>query len=329
MVPAAFVFLDALPLTSNGKVDRRALPAPTYLRPELEQGFVAARNEVEEQLTGIWAEVLGLESVGIHDDFFELGGHSLLATQVISRVRETFDLEVPLSALFEGPTVAQLAEHVQILQQGQQRDKRPELLPVPHDQDIPLSFAQQRLWIIDRLGGAGGSAYNMVAAVRLDGDLHIASFEASLERIIQRHEIMRTRFVTRQEKVIQVVQEKVVLPLVLRDLSHLSEREQEQEIRGLAEREVQRPFDLSNDVLLRLFLLRCSAQQHVLVLTTHHIVVDGWSVGIFLRELMELYGALIHNREPQLPELVIRYRDYSVWQRAYLQEEQIEQHLHY
>ena len=204
MVPAAFVALEALPLTANGKVDRRALPASNRTRPELEKGFVAPRTPEEELVAEIWAQVLGLERVGIYDNFFELGGHSLLATQAVSRIREAFAVEIPLRRLFEVPTVAGLAESIDAARRAGQSLQAPPILPVPRDGDLPLSFAQQRLWFIDQLE-PGNSAYNFPAAVRLKGPLNLVALEQSVNEIIKRHEALRTNFTTVDGRPAQVI----------------------------------------------------------------------------------------------------------------------------
>ena len=193
MVPAVFVLLDALPLMPNGKIDRRALPAPDRTRPELDKAFVAPRTPTEELLAEIWAQLLDIERVGIHDNFFDLGGHSLLATQVVSRVREAFQVEIPLRRLFEVPTVAGLAESIEAARQAGQNLSAPPILPVPRNGDLALSFAQQRLWFFDQLE-PGLSAYNIPAAVRLKGPLNLAALEQSLNEIVKRHESLRTTF---------------------------------------------------------------------------------------------------------------------------------------
>ena len=193
MVPAGFVLLDSFPLTSNGKVDRRALPSPGETRPELDKAFVASRTPTEELLADIWSQVLNVERVGIYDDFFDLGGHSLLATQVVSRIRETFQVEMPLRCLFETPTVAGLAESLALSRRDGQSLELSSIQPVPRDGDLPLSFAQQRLWFIDQLD-PGNSVYNFPVAVRLKGSLNLAALEQSLNEIVRRHEALRTTF---------------------------------------------------------------------------------------------------------------------------------------
>ncbi|HVS00913.1 MAG TPA: amino acid adenylation domain-containing protein, partial [Thermoanaerobaculia bacterium] len=307
MVPSAFVFLEAFPLTPSGKVDRKALPAPEISRGS-DGEYAAPSNPTEELLAGIWAEVLGLDRVGVRDSFFSLGGHSLLATRVVSRIRETFGVEVPLRRLFEAPTVAGLARVVR--QEG--ATQAPPILRVPRDtpeDGLPLSFAQQRLWVIDQLE-PGNPAYNLPYAVRLAGEVDPGLLERTFAAVVRRHEVLRTTFASREGLPAQVVGDRrPELPIV--DLSHLPDRE-ERALR-LAREEALRPFDLQRGPLLRLTLVRLSGQDHLLLVTMHHIVSDGWSIGVLLREV-----AAFHEGAPR-PELPVQYADFAVWQRSWLQ----------
>ncbi|HVR96499.1 MAG TPA: amino acid adenylation domain-containing protein, partial [Thermoanaerobaculia bacterium] len=312
MVPSFFVALPAFPLTPSGKLDRRALPEPERSRaPESEE---APLDLVEELLAGIWAEVLGLDRVGIDEDFFALGGHSLLATQVVSRVRTALGAELPLRQLFESPTVAGLALAVRESQGGTQA---PPIVPVSRDGDLPLSFAQQRLWFLDQLE-PGSAAYNIPLAVRLSGELSAGALAEVFAGIVRRHEALRTTFTAREGRPVQVIgPPRVELPVV--DLSHVSE----QEALRLAREEARRPFDLQRGPLLRLALLRLGDREHVLLLTLHHIVSDGWSMGVLLREIAALYAGAV------LPELPVQYADFAVWQRRWLEGEVLEAQLAY
>ncbi|HVR98785.1 MAG TPA: amino acid adenylation domain-containing protein, partial [Thermoanaerobaculia bacterium] len=313
MVPSAFVALEALPLTPNGKVDRKALPAPDAVN-------VSAGSEpldlVEELLAGIWAEVLGLGRVGVHDDFFALGGHSLLATQVVSRVRAVLGVELPLRALFESPTVAGLGQSLRTVRESGE-GQAPPIAPVPRDGDLPLSFAQQRLWFLDQLE-PGSAAYNMPLAVRLTGEVDPARLAGIFGEIARRHEALRTTFTSRAGTPVQVIAlPSVELPVV--DLSQVPESE----ALRLAREEALRPFNLERGPLLRLTLLRLDLRDHLLFLTLHHIVSDGWSMGVLLREIAALYAG------SPLPELPLQYADYAAWQRSWLQGEVLESHLAY
>ena len=326
MVPALFVALDKLPLTANGKVDRLALRIPDGLHAELEETFVAGRTPNEELLAEIWGAVLGVERVGIHDNFFQLGGHSLLATQVVSRIRDAFKVEMPLRRLFESPTVAGLAESIE--QSRGMGLQAPPMVPVARGGELPLSFAQQRLWFIDRLE-PGSSVYNFPAAVRLTGPLNVAALEQSLDEIVRRHEALRTTFAIVDGRPVQVIAPLLRLTLPVVDLQMLPERDRELEVKRLAIEEAQRPFDLAEGPLLRATVLRLGEHEHVGLLTMHHIVADGWSTGILIRELAILYESYCSARPSPLPELTIQYADFAHWQREWLTGEILESQLIY
>ena len=326
MVPAVFVLLDAFPLTANGKMDRRALPTPDGRRPELDEAFVACRTPTEERLAEIWSHVLGVERVGIYDNFFQLGGHSLLATQVVSRIREAFQVEIPLRRLFEAPTVAGLAESIDA---GRGAGlQAPPIVPVPRDGELPLSFAQQRLWFIDQLE-PGCSVYNFPAAVRLKGPLNVVALKQSLNEIVRRHEALRTTFAIVEGRPVQVIAPLLTLPLPIVDLRGLPETERETEVRRLVTNEAQRPFDLAKGPLVRATVLGLGQNEHVGLLTMHHIVSDGWSTGILIREMAVLYEAFSSGTPASLPELPIQYADFAHWQRQWLAGEVLETQLTY
>ena len=324
MVPAAFVALDALPLNANGKVDRRALPAPDFSAAD---AFVAPRTPVEEVLAGIWAQVLGRDRVGAADNFFAIGGHSLLATRVVSRVREVFGVEVPLRAVFECPTVARLAERVEALRRAG-IPPLPPVVPVRRTDAPPLSFAQERLWFLDRLQ-PGSASYNVPAALRLRGALDVRALERSLSAIVQRHETLRTVFAQGPAGPVQVIDRFGVFALPLSDLSALEDAEREAEVRRRAAADAARPFDLSAGPLIRASLLRLANDDHVLLLCLHHVVSDGWSLGVLFRELSILYETHREGRESPLPGLPVQYADYAVWQREQLQGEVLDRQLAY
>ncbi|NOT58294.1 MAG: amino acid adenylation domain-containing protein, partial [Deltaproteobacteria bacterium] len=328
MTPAAFVLLAAWPLLSNGKIDRRALPVPDRTRPEGEETFVAPRTPTEEMLVGIWAQVLGVERIGVHDNFFSLGGHSLLATQVVSRMRSAFQVEIPLRRLFELPTVAGQAGSIELARQAGQNLQAPPILPVPRDGDLPLSFAQQRLWFFDQLE-PGSPAYNMPAAVRLRGPLNVATLEQSLNEVVGRHEALRTTFAMVDGQPVQLIVPIPLLTLPVIDLRALPETERETEVQRLVTAEAQRPFDLAHGSLVRVTLLRLDAEEYVGLLTMHHIVSDGWSTGILIREMAVLYHAFSSGGSSPLPALPIQYADFAHWQRQWLQGEVLETQLAY
>ena len=328
MVPAGFVLLDSFPLTSNGKVDRRALPSPGETRPELDKAFVASRTPTEELLADIWSQVLNVERVGIYDDFFDLGGHSLLATQVVSRIRETFQVEMPLRCLFETPTVAGLAESLALSRRDGQSLELSSIQPVPRDGDLPLSFAQQRLWFIDQLD-PGNSVYNFPVAVRLKGSLNLAALEQSLNEIVRRHEALRTTFSMVDGQPAQVIASTLTITLPVMDLRELPEVQREAGVQRLVVEEARRPFDLARGPLLRARVLQLTDDEQVGLLTMHHIVSDGWSAGILVREMAALYQAYCTESPSPLPELPIQYADFAHWQREWLQGAVLQRQLDY
>nr|AXN93627.1 PuwA [Symplocastrum muelleri NIVA-CYA 644] len=328
MVPNGFMVLDALPLTPNGKVDRHALPAPDV---ELSRSvsFVPPRTAKEEAIADIFAEVLGLELVGIYDNFFELGGHSLLATQVISRLREACKIELPLRCLFETPTVAELSESIANYHQTQTKAIAPSIQPVSRDNlDVPLSYAQTRLWFLSQLEGASAT-YNMPVAVQMTGNLKVDALEQSLAEIMRRHEVLRTSFRLINNAPMQVIEPNVRVSLPVVNLQELGEESQSTEVQQLLDLEAKQPFDLNIAPLIRVKLLRLGQESHVLLLNTHHIVSDGWSTGIFIQELSALYQAFASGKPSELPELSIQYADFTIWQRQWLSGEVLEAQLNY
>jgi acyl carrier protein len=324
MVPSWLVVLPRLPLTANGKVDRGGLPSPESVVREV----VAPRNSVERVLVEMWGELLGRRELSVLDNFFELGGHSLLATQVISRVRETFAVEVPLRALFDAPTIAGLAEHVEQSRREGLGLLLPPLLPVSRDAPLPLSFSQQRLWFIDQLE-PGSYLYNVPRALRLRGRLNATALRRALDEIVRRHEVLRTNFVTRGDGAVQLICKDTSFPLAEVDLMALPQEQREQEALRLCRQEAMRPFDLSRDRLMRGSLLRLSDDEQILLLTLHHIASDGWSNGVLMRELTCLYNAFQNDHPSPLPELKIQYADYAAWQRAWLQGDALERQITY
>ncbi|HEX6864791.1 MAG TPA: condensation domain-containing protein, partial [Thermoanaerobaculia bacterium] len=294
MVPSVFVRMEALPLSPNGKVDRKALPDPEPVQTSPE----APRTPLQELLAGVLAGVLGLERVGPHDDFFDLGGHSLLATRVASRVSRLLGVDLPVSALFQEPTVARLAERI-----SGTAPAAPPFRRVARDGLLPLSFAQRRLWFLDRLE-PGSAAYNLPGAVRLAGPLDVPALAAAFAGVIRRHEALRTVFPVVDGEPVQLVgPAEVELPLV--DL-----RGRFDEAERLAQEEARTPFDLARGPVCRAKLLRLDDEEHLLLVTLHHIAADGWSLGIFLRELAALYQG------EALPDLPVQYADYAAWQRG-------------
>jgi amino acid adenylation domain-containing protein len=328
MVPSIFVMLEVLPLTPNGKVNRQALPAPDRARSNVEGTFVVPRTPVEEVIAGIWAETLGIERVGIHDNFFELGGHSLLATQVVSQVREAFQVEMPLRSLFETPTVAGLSDHIEAAMRTGQKQDVLAIAPFSRDAALPLSFAQQRLWFLDQLE-PGNPFYNISRVVHLKGVLDVAALEQSFNELVRRHEALRTSFPIANEQAVQVIAPVLNLTLPIVDLSELPDAERDAEILQLARLEARYSFDLTQCPLLRVTLLRLKEEEHVLLFTIHHIISDGWSAGVLVREIATLYESFSAGKPSPLPELPIQYADYAVWQRQWLQGEVLESQMSY
>ncbi|MBN3960151.1 non-ribosomal peptide synthetase [Nostoc sp. NMS8] len=335
MVPSAIAILEALPLTPNGKLDRRALPIPD-LHSQLSDKYAAPRSPIEEILSIIWAQVLKVKQVGIHDNFFELGGHSLLATQLISRVRTSLKVELPLRSLFAAPTVAQLSQKVQQLQQQDLEITASAILPRARDTELPLSFAQTRLWFLDKLN-PNSAFYNIPLALRLVGNLEVAALQQSLQEIIHRHEALRTNFITVDGQPSQIIQIQPDSTVSVVDLQHLSTlvlseaevTEQEIALQQLAQQQAQRPFDLETEALIRATLVVLSETEHGLLVCIHHIVFDGWSMGVFVQELAALYNAYSQGQPPSLMPLPIQYADFALWQRQWLQGDVLQSQLNY
>ncbi|HEY4423383.1 MAG TPA: amino acid adenylation domain-containing protein [Pyrinomonadaceae bacterium] len=315
MIPAAFVFLDAFPLTASGKINRLALPRPG---PVARKEFVAPRTAVEQILAGIWSDVLNVAEIGVNDDFFGLGGHSLLLARIASRIRESFNVDLSLRVLFEASTVAELAKRVEAATQIVSED-----VPLVHTERAPtLSFAQERLWFFDQLE-PNSAAYNIPRMLRLRGSLDVAALQRSVNEIVLRHEVLRTSFISDNGKPALSIAENAAVEIQLIDLSS-DERMQE-----LASEEAQRPFNLSRGPLLRMTLLQLGPDEHVLLLTTHHIISDAWSVGIFMRELVACYNAFSSGDTPALLPLTLQYSDFASWQREWLSGARLQNQLDY
>ncbi|HEY7769508.1 amino acid adenylation domain-containing protein, partial [Longimicrobium sp.] len=323
MVPAAFVRLEAFPVTAGNKVDRRALPAPEG-DALAARGFEAPATQTEQALADIWAEVLRVERVGRQDSFFDLGGHSLLAVQVISRVRQRLAVQVALRDLFARPVLADFARELETAL----RAELPPIEPVERGGDLPLSFAQQRLWFVERLASAG-AAFHIPVRQRLQGEVDRAALRRALDRILARHEALRTVFAEVDGAPVQriVPAEACPFPLVEHDLRGRAEGPAE--LRRLMEEEEDAPFDLERGPLIRGRLVQIGDDDHVLLITMHHIASDGWSVGVFNRELRGLYGAFRTGRPDPLPPLAVQYADYAVWQRRWVEGEVLREQAEY
>ncbi|MBA3530781.1 MAG: amino acid adenylation domain-containing protein, partial [Ardenticatenales bacterium] len=325
MIPAHIVLLENLPLTATGKLDRKALPVLTW-QPTAGR-FTAPRTPTEESLAEIWAEVLALERVGVEESFFALGGHSLLATRCMSRIRQRFEMDLPLRILFEYPTIAALGPEIDRLRQAAQGLAAPPMIPIERGADLPLSFAQQRLWFLEQL--EQGSVYHVPMLFRLNGHLDRRLLGRSFNEIIRRHEVLRSSLVTRQGQPVQRIEPALTLPLPLLDLRALPASEREAYARAHATEEINRPFDLARPPLLRALLIQFGDEEHLVVLTMHHIVSDAWSTEILLREVALLYEAYRAGQPSPLPELPIQYADFAAWQQQWLQGETLEAQLAY
>jgi amino acid adenylation domain-containing protein/FkbM family methyltransferase len=328
MVPAAIVPLDRLPLTANGKLDRRALPVPELVHAVDDDAFGRRLTPIEEMVAGIWSDVLHVTEVRAGDSFFELGGHSLLATQLISRIRETFNLDLPLRTLFELPVLSAFGARIEEALRLEADVQTPPLVRVERGSEAAVSFAQQRLWFIDQLE-PNSALYNSPIAVRLTGALKKEALRQTLSEILRRHEVLRTTFRTVAGEPVQVIGAPAPVRLPEIDLSSLVGPQLEVEVRRLAREEAERPYDLSRGPLLRLMLVKEADDVHVVLLTMHHIISDGWSMGVFIREVAALYRAYYEERESPLPELPVQYADFAIWQRGWLQGEALERQLHY
>ncbi len=326
MVPTAFVAMRQLPLTPNGKLDIRALPPPW--QAQLVNPDEEPQSPIEEIVANIWGEVLQLKQVGVNQNFFELGGHSLLATQVISRIREVMKVEVSLKVLFDRPTVARFAEVMSLDHENRKRIDAPPVRKVSRDQKLPLSFSQQRLWFIDQLE-PDSLTYNVARAVRLTGLLNIVVLRQSLEEISRRHEALRTRFEIADGFPVQVIDEPREIELDFWDLTNLPEAQRERQAREIAAREAVQRFDLERGPIWRAGIVRLRADDHVLLLNIHHVLSDGWSMGILARELTALYEAYAEGRRAALAELPVQYADFAFWQREWLQGEVLDEQLGY
>jgi aryl carrier-like protein len=347
MVPSAIVLLAEMPLTPNGKIDRKALPAPEGLRPELTEDLVAPRTPLERVLANIWQDVLGLKVVGVHDNFFELGGHSLLAMQVLSRLRRVLHIELPLRHFMSSATIAEMAQLLiareaapgeaerlaylaASLDEAATGQLRARVIPPRQtDEELPLSFAQQRIWFLSQLEPEV-SLYNCPAAVGLKGRLNREALVRALSEIVRRHEILRTNFPMTESghPVQRILQARPLIPQAV-DLSRLPASEREGEARRLLVAEARKPFDLTQDQLLRVTLLNLDHEDSVLMLTAHHINVDAWSMGVLVGELATLYEAFATNSPSPLPELPIQYADFALWQRQWLQGEVLAEQSRY
>ncbi|HNJ42423.1 MAG TPA: condensation domain-containing protein, partial [Acidobacteriota bacterium] len=317
MLPSAVVVLPELPRLPNGKTDRRALPAPDQSLFGTNRSVDLPRTPLEEMLIELWKQVLKVEAIGIHDNFFALGGHSLLATQLITRLRKTFEIELPLKRIFEAQTVAQLAA---IITQAQAQSvqlatgqPRPQLVAVSRNRPLPLSFAQERLWFLDQLK-PDSPLYNIPLVFALPETVHLSELEQAFTEMIRRHEILRTTFPSFEGEPVQVIGSPVDFHFEEHFIPD-SETADERQITAF----LRQPFNLERGPLLRGAIFRSATQKTIVAVSVHHIVFDGWSSGVLFRELAQIYRALHQPQSPGLPELPIQYADYAVWQRNWFQ----------
>jgi leucyl/phenylalanyl-tRNA--protein transferase len=322
MVPTAWVMLDRLPLNPNGKLDRKALPAPQRGRDHLGTQYVAPRNTTEQTVADIWRDVLNVTQVGIHDNFFMLGGHSLLATQALGRIREALKVELSLQQFFAAQSLQQLAEQANVAQTVEELS----IPRRPRSGAIPASFAQQRLWFVDQyLPGTG--VYNIPEAWRFLGPLNLEAMSFSLNEVLRRHDVLRTSFAVEDGVVVQRIAEHQDVLLSCVDLSAAEDRDAR--LLALMQREAALPFDLANGPIIRFAMAKLSDREHVLLLTIHHIASDGWSSSVLLRELWASYRSFANGLPSELPALPIQYSDYAWWQRDWLQGERLQRQLSY
>ncbi|AOM39415.1 non-ribosomal peptide synthetase [Xenorhabdus hominickii] len=325
MLPSAFVMLDAFPLTASGKLDRKALPAPDRAAIASRE-YAAPQGEIEQKLAAVWQSLLGLEQIGRHDNFFELGGHSLLTVQMASRLRHALNIKVDLQDLFTHPILADLAQSLSTANQSTQ----PTILPASRQQALPLSWAQQRLWFLAQLDPAAQTAYNISGGLRLKGQLNQNALQATLDRIVARHEILRTTIKIVEGQAQQVIADTDRgLTLTIKDLRQLTEAEKQTAFDEATQFETDHPFDFALEPLIRAQLLRFADDEHVLLLTQHHMISDGWSLNVLIYELSTLYRAFNQNLDDPLPPLTLQYADYALWQRQWLQGEVLEKQVNF
>ncbi|MEM9482204.1 MAG: amino acid adenylation domain-containing protein [Cyanobacteria bacterium P01_F01_bin.116] len=317
MMPAAIVVVDDFPVTANGKVDKSALPQPDF---STQHRYQAPKTEEERLLSSIWSDLLGGHEIGIQSSFFEVGGHSLLAIQLAAEIRKHCDVDIPLKTLFEHDTIAAQASLLERTAKNLQSD----IVPAEPGIDMPLSFAQQRLWLENQTG-VDLQRYNMVAAFKLTGLVNSKALNQALTRIINRHQILRTIYLTdEQGESLQRVQPEQIFELQQADLSVLDERQAIAKQQQLCRDMLQYPFDLQNDLMLKAILIKRSQKHYTLLVNMHHIASDGWSVDILIHELSCLYNAATRDREAELPPLSLQYADFAHWQRQQLSGDKFE-----
>ncbi|KAK9670738.1 hypothetical protein K7432_017543 [Basidiobolus ranarum] len=328
MIPSAIIILESLPLMQNGKINRGALPAPTSLHTGVTVDYVEPRNILEETLGGIFAEVLGFKRVGIHDNFFDMGGHSLSATRVMSRIRVVLGQEVPLKMLFEAPSIASLSERLEstINKINVADNTIPVLNKLANRNHLPLSFAQERLWFMNELL-PNSSIYNIPFALTLLGELNVDALKKSILDIIVRHEALRTTFVMLNNEPVQTFRAASSFSTSL--IQDVDGADDPELVKAIFAEESRKPFDLAIGPLIRVKIIRISREKHVLIVVTHHIVSDGWSVAVLQKELSALYESNSLGKPSPLSDPVIQYADFAVWQRQWLQGDNLDIQMRY
>ncbi|MCI0767842.1 non-ribosomal peptide synthase/polyketide synthase [Bacillus sp. TL12] len=326
MVPAYFFQIEGMPLTPNGKVNRKALL-------ELEAQFISeditsSRTPVEELIVSVWSQVLGIKNIGVQDSFFEIGGHSLLATQVVSRLQEIFQIELPVRELFEYATVESLAKRLDQLRKGDRKREIPPLMPMERGETIPLSYAQQRLWFIDQFT-PNSALYNMPMVCRLTGSWLPEALETGWNQLIERHESLRTVFHEVNGQPVQQIEPYAFRSILKMDLTMLSPEDREEEVKRLIQQEAEVPFDLGEGPLIRTSILRVGEEEWILLCTLHHIISDGWSMGVLLEEWMAFYEKATDGKVAELEPLPVQYADFAQWQKGWLKGEVLDQQLQY
>ena len=326
MVPAAFVFLNEFPLTANGKLDRKALPLPaTASETEGDTSF----TPTEEIVAGVWSSLLGSVEIRRNSNFFELGGHSLLVAQLVLRLRQIFGCEIPLRSIFEFSVLSDFSSHIEALISHAQPLRQRPITRVSHEDDAFLSSAQERLWFLDRFTSSS-SAYNIAGAARLSGDLNKEVLKKSLGEIVRRHEVLRTVFVEVNGGPVQKICDQGKFQFIEKDLQGAAaENDFQERLSQELKQESQHRFELSSPGLLRITLFQVAPQEHVLLLVMHHIIADGWSIGVLIRELKGLYEAFREGRPSLLSDLEVQYLDYAAWQRELFASEEMKESLDY
>ena len=333
MVPGVFVFLEAMPSTPTGKIDRRALPAPGRERPEVAAELVLPRTPLEEELARLWGDLLGIDQVGVRDGLFELGGHSLLAAQIVTRVRAGHGVDLPLREIFEHPTVEALAAYIEAI--GTSRTGGAGGLPPiervprePHGTGLPLTFAQERVWFLNQLA-PGSIAYNFQFTIRFAGPLDPEALGRTLSELVRRHEVLRTSFPAAGGRPAQVIHPPFAAALPRIDLTALPPELREECAEALVHAGIRRGFDVARLPLLRWILFELGPQDHLFLQVEHHFVHDGWSLAVYLRELVAIYAAYREGRPSPLPEPPVQYADFAAWQRRWMQGEVLAEQLAY